>query len=153
MPIRKLLVHEPRDLIDSNTPLAVLRIAADLEFILFEKLHFEKQINPELMYKWTLGTYIKWCEKNELIDRKWVATLEKFNKIRNLIVHNRTVYNAIKRDSTKERKLREFLHSICNFMEESETKYISNQKLEKTYSQFFDKKDKEFFKIFNSLGN
>ena len=97
MPIRKLITTHSRELIESdNLPLAVIQVASDLEHILFKKLHFEKRINPDLMYNWTLGTYINWCIKNELINKDSEPLLKKFNKARNLFVHHRVFYNKIK---------------------------------------------------------
>jgi len=144
MPIRKLATTDSRELITSdNIPLAILKVAASLEHILFKKLHFEKQINPDLMYRWTLGTYIRWCVKNDLIDKKYEALLIKFNKTRNLFVHGRTVYNKIKNDKSKEQKIKNLLISICDFIDQTEVSYKHDPKLEHGYSSFLDRKDKE----------
>lgn len=61
MVARGLITKRIKEYLESNDILlAVIRASTDLEFLLFDKLFFEKGINPKLIENWTLGRFIDW---------------------------------------------------------------------------------------------
>jgi len=96
---------------------ALIQIATDLDAIFFDKLFFEKKINPNLISGWTLGRKIDWVFGHDLIDKKYEQLIRDFNKVRNAIVHSRYgMYNAVK-DSEKSNFLTNLMIQMCDFID------------------------------------
>ncbi len=145
---RKLLTDSTRkDIKNKNYLKALLQASADLEHLFFSKLLFEKNLKSSLIGNWTLGKYIEWVSKSDLIDNKHISLLKDFNIIRNLIVHDRHSIDKIENDSNKLNSLINILLSICDFIDSTTIKYKLNNELEKEYNIFFERTDKKYGKL------
>jgi hypothetical protein len=128
---------------------ALLQASADLEFLFFSKLLLEKRIKSNLIKNWTLSRYIDWvCELN-LIDKKYEQLLRDFGELRNLMVHTRYSFPKISKDQSKLNFLAQIILAICDFIDSSPVKYRSSWKLEKEYSEAFQKIEEKYERIFN----
>ena len=71
MPMRWYTTDPARKHIESGDYMsAFVRVSADLEQILFEKLFFEKRFTEEQMKNWTLNKLVKQNLDFGLIDKK-----------------------------------------------------------------------------------
>lgn len=137
MPKLFLLTNSIREDIHKGEYLrALLQASADLEFLFFQKLLFEKDIKSDLIKNWTLGKYIDWICKLELVDKKYEQLLRDFNELRNIIVHRRYTIHNVAKDLDKLNFLANIIIAICDFIDSSHVIYKPNQKLETEYSKF-----------------
>jgi hypothetical protein len=147
---RKLIVGEIREYIKEGKLMkAILRTSADLELLFFSKLVFEKEIKYELIERWTLGRYTDWVAKHGLIEKEHIPIIRRFNKLRNMIVHDRILIKKIKSDPNKKKKVDELILSLCDIIGSIEVSYEHNQKLEDEHTEYAIKlntKFEEFFK-------
>lgn len=137
MPTRKYMTKWSKEYLESgDIAMALLRTAADLEALLFEKLFFEKKIRSKLIENWTLGRFIIWSLELGLVDKKWEQNLKDFNKLRNKFVHRRVFVDRLKSDSEQLEKAKKLVRSIIDFIEQTEVKYKVDWDLEREYSEY-----------------
>ena len=69
---------------------AVLEASASLEELFFSQIIREIRISPDLISNWTLGTLLKWVNKQGLIVKKeeYYPILKDFVKLRNMLIHS-----------------------------------------------------------------
>ena len=145
---RKLIIDDTRRYVESGDIVAaILRSAGDLELILFEKLFFEKGISAELMEKWMLGIFIRWNITLGLIDKKWQQTLKEFKDLRNLLAHERGFDKRLKTDKKLLNYANGLVISVCDLIDETEVRYLSNDKVEREYADYFKKPRKQIERL------
>jgi len=121
---RGLITIRQREYLKSGEAyLALLKTAADLEMLFWDKLFFEKQLDPKLISNWTLGKYLHWNKVSGLVDSKWYPLLEKFNQVRNQFVHSRTAMDRVKQDEEMLKELNGLILSVCDFIDQTEVIY------------------------------
>ena len=144
----KLLTIKTREDVKRGDLLkALLQTSADLELLFFSKLLFEKGIKKDLMNNWTLGRYIEWVSKLELINKKYVKLLKDFNETRNIIVHGRYIIHSIEEYPTKIEYLKNMVISVCDFIDSTPVSHKYDQKMEKDYAKFSEKMRKKYDKF------
>lgn len=116
---------------------ALLKVSADLEALLFDKLFFEKRIKAELIKGWTLGRYIEWVVKHGLIDAKYVSFLREFNKLRNAAVHDRTYWNRNLPEKAEE--IKDMIKRGIELIEDVKVTYKSDHQLEMEFTDHFER--------------
>jgi len=127
MPAINLIVDKTRNAIDNgDIYIAVLRLAADLEFLFHNLLFYNANIKSTLMKNWTLGRYTKWVTELKLIPNAIVPKLNSFRKLRNAIVHHRYYADRVSQNKNELQRAKKLLIDICNFVEKTEIK-ISHQ--------------------------
>jgi hypothetical protein len=147
--IRSILTTRSRELLkQGDVRAAIIATATNLEELLFTKLYFEKGIEPELMERWTLGTYVTWNISLKLVDQKWETLLQKFNRLRNFVAHERFFLERCLKDSKKSERIKHLVASVCDFVDQAVIRYVSSQETEAKYweqMKRFQKKEQKFF--------
>lgn len=138
-----------RQLINSgDIKSALLNISADLEYILFLKLIFEKKINIELIENWTLGRYIHWCILNQLIEEKWHKPLREFNQLRNLLIHQHNALNRVVKWEHYQERTQQLMMKICNFIEETKIRETEDKEMQMELIKHFKREMRKFANIY-----
>jgi hypothetical protein len=136
MPTRWLLTDETRRLVkEGHLFVAIFNAAADLELLAFEKLLFEKQLPGKLIVNWNLYTSIRWCFELKLFDEKWKEEIDAFRNLRNNAAHHRNFHAMLEKSPEKQEEVRKLVLSICDFIDNTRTKYKWNPELEKQYGK------------------
>lgn len=117
---------------------AFLRAAGDIEHLLFEKLYWEKQIPFELTENWTLGRLIQWNYRLGLIDSKSNNFLQDFCSLRNLMFHERLMFERAKFDKEFFECFRNATLQAIQFIEQTKATYKTNDEIERGYSSYSD---------------
>ena len=128
---------------------ALVQISADLEYLFFWKLFFEKEIKAELIENWTLGRFIEWVCKLNLIDTQYEGLLRDFNQVRNLIIHKRYIIHKTTKDLDKLNFLANLMIKVCDFIDSTpiERKYLG-QEQEDIYQEILKKIGQKYEKVF-----
>lgn len=128
---------------------ALIQLSADLEFLFFGKLLFEKEIKPELIENWTLGRFIDWVCKLNLIDNKHEELLRDFNQVRNTIIHGRYIIHKTTEDLDKLNFLANLMIEVCDFIDSTpiEKEYI--KELEDDYRRISRKMSEKYERVFS----
>jgi len=132
---------------------ALLTAAADLEFFFFSKLFFEKGIKSKLMKNWTLGTYIKWVKEYDMINKEETAVLEDFNELRNLIVHNRSAFQNIEKNTKELDFVKKMILAVCDFLQDNPVEYKSDIDVEKEFAAFGEEMCQKHKRIFDKTAS
>ena len=128
---------------------ALVQISADLEYLFFWKLFFEKEIKTELIENWTLRRFIDWVCKLNLIDIQYEGLLRDFNKVRNGIIHRRYAIHQTTKDLDKLNLLANLMIKVCDFLDSTpiERKQFS-QEQEDAYEEVLRKMREKYEKVF-----
>jgi len=141
---RQVLSKPIRDKIgEVETVEAILITANSLEHLFFMKLFFEKGIKYILIENWTLGRYIDWVIKLNLVDKKYEQLLKDFNLLRTQIVHRFSNIYRIQNSGKTWTAVFKLILKICDFLDETEVIYKQDSELEKKYGEFLNKLSKK----------
>ena len=133
---RWLSTSKAKEYLKSGDLLAtILCISADIEFLFFDKLFFEKNINPELMDRWTLGNFIRWNIKSGLIDKKYNKMLKNFRDLRNNCVHRRYYLDNLKENKQQLTDIQDLLKRVMNFIDSTKVVYELDSEKERVYGK------------------
>lgn len=128
---------------------ALIQIATDLESLFFDKLFFEKGINPDLIENWTLGRLTDWVIKNQLVEEKYFDLLLDFKEVRNAVAHHRYgMYNATN-DILRLNFLARLMLKVCDFIDATPVIRKHNEGYEEKYQKIMEKAHKKYEKAFS----
>lgn len=145
---RRIMTESIRKALDEHKYLeALLQTSASLENLFFMKLLFEKGIKEELMNSWTLSRYIDWVEKMDLLDKKYLPLLRKFNQMRNCVAHTGFALPRIQNNLEKSQTLSNLILEVCDFIDSYSIQYRDIE-LDNEYSKFSKRTDTKFKKLF-----
>lgn len=126
-----------KGLIVADPVAAILRLSADLEFTLSEKLFFERGFLAAESGGWTLGRLISEARRAEVLKPDEFASLWRFAELRNMVVRWRGLLDNMLRKDEAVQKMRAFLTEIYEFVERAEAAHRSSPDQDAKYDKAF----------------
>ncbi len=132
---RKKLVMRYKGLIEGDPLAAILRMAADLELLLSEKLFFEHGIPFGSTERWSLGRLISEASTAKLLTPDETAKLRRFVELRNKVIHWRGVVSEILQSEKAASSMKIMLAETYEFIESAQPAHVAESDPENRYSE------------------
>lgn len=139
-----------KDIDEGNYLRALVQLSADLEAIFFDKLFFEKRINPKLIQGWTLGRFSEWVFAHDLIESKYRDLIADFIQIRNIIIHGRYFIHNTEKNLTNLNILTRLMKDVCDFIDETWVARDTSREIERQYAEVLMRTSDRYNNFFNN---
>ena len=130
-----------KDYLESkNYLMAILRVSIDVENMLFLKLFYERGLSIDIIKKWSLGKYVDWNIRLELVNKEWFKGLRDFTHLRNRIFHDRNFYETSLKSRTSIWSIQQVVLEMCKFLDASNVTQIYNYEKGSQIQKYFEDK-------------